>query len=82
MHFEVLVQVEPGAIGARLVVNSVDEPPGSLIRGELNVRLVLGQELVVDADVTLRGPSDNYFLTRELLLVVVDLACRRPAKDL
>ena len=46
------------------------------------MRLVLGQELVVDADVTLRGPSDNYFLTRELLLVVVDLACRRPAKDL
>ena len=81
VHFKVFVQVEPSTIGARLVVDTIDEPPRSLIRGELNVRLVLGQELVVDADVAIRCPSNNDFLAREVLLVVVDLTCWRSAKD-
>ena len=41
VHLEVLVQIEPGAVCARLVVEAVDEPPGVLIWRENNMRLVL-----------------------------------------
>ena len=41
VHLEVLVQIEPSAVRARLVVVAVDEPPGGLIWREDNMRLVL-----------------------------------------
>ena len=82
MHLEVLVQVEPSAVRARLIVDSVNQPPGGLIRGELNVRLVLRQKLVIDADVTVWGPPNHDFLPRKVLLVIKDLACRGSTKNL
>ena len=81
VHLEVLIQVEPGAIGARLVIDAIDEPPGGLIRGELYVRLVLRQKLVIYTDITVGCPSNDNFLPREILLEVVDFTCGRPAKD-
>ena len=82
VHLEVLVEVEPGAVGGGLVVEAVGEDPGVLVGHEGHRRLVLREQLVVDADVAVRGTPDDDALPCVLLFVVVDLSCRRSSKDL
>ena len=59
-----LVQVVPCPIRALLSVPTVFQDPVSVF--ELDCRLHLGDELVVDADVAVGGPTNH-----ELLLVVL-----------
>ncbi len=41
MHFEILIEVEPGAVRARLVVESIGEDPLRLLRVERDTSLAL-----------------------------------------
>lgn len=81
VHLEVLVQVQPSSVGAPFVIKAIDQPPSGLVRRKRNVGLILRQQLVVYSDVAVWSSTDHDFLSREVLLVVVDLACRRPSKN-
>ena len=81
-HLEVLVQVQPRAVRAWLVVEAVCQDPALLVRVECDAGLTLRKQLVVDPDVTVGSPSDHDRLSSELLFVVVDLTSRGSSEDL
>ena len=73
MHLKVLVQVQPSAVRARLTVAAISEDPCLLLGGKCDTSLILRKKFVVDADVAVRRTSNDDFVSREILLVVVDL---------
>ena len=76
MHLIVFVEVQPGAVRARLSVDAVGEDPRVLFRIEEHARLALREQLIVDSDVAVRRSSNRDTLFDILaLLVVVDFAC-------
>ena len=82
VHLEVLIQIQPRAIGAWLPIAAVAEDPRALIRlVEADDGLVFTEEFVVDADFAVRRPpNDDIFI--KLWLVEVDLSCGWTTKDL
>lgn len=73
-HFEVLVEVEPGAVRTRLVVEAVCENPGLLLSVETDICLALRQQFVIYFYVAVGSSSNDDRLSCVFLLVVVDLA--------
>ena len=74
MHLEVLVEVDPSAISARFVLESIDKDPLLRIGDEGDRGLALGKQLVVDFNVAVGRSANNDPLACQILLVVVDFS--------
>ena len=82
MHLEVLVQVNPSAVGAWFVLETIDKDPLLRIGDESDGGLALGKQFVIDFNVAVRCSADDDSLSCQILLVVVYLSCRGSAEYL
>ena len=90
MHLEVLVQIQPSPVCAWFALEPVRQDPSLLgpshptleqtMLCEPDRSLALGEQLVVDSDVTVWRSADHNVLGEGRRAVVVDLACRGPSE--
>ena len=71
LDWYLLVQIEPRAIRALLAFIAIHEDPAVGVLVEHDRRLHLGQQFIVDTDVTVGGAADDDLLVLKLATVEV-----------